>query len=128
MPYEPRTLPSPPHRPAAHLFDDVDVEAGLLDLGLQVDSLLAVGGRLCQLVQELQTRHLETGGREGGKGLHGCPVEREGRGYTTVSEHRTGGRKGYTAAPDEREARVRRLSHRVEREGRGYTAVSEDRT
>ena len=49
-----RTMKSRPH-----LLDDVDVEAGLLDLGLQVHSLLAVGSCFGQLVQELQAGHLE---------------------------------------------------------------------
>ena len=50
-----------------YLFDDVDVEAGLLNLGLQMDPLLTVGCCLCQLVQELKTGHLETGARTGGR-------------------------------------------------------------
>ena len=55
-----------------YLPDDVDVEAGLLNLGLQVDTLLLVGRELREPVQEPQARHLETGtknGRIDGAGL-----------------------------------------------------------
>ena len=44
---------------ATNLPEHVDVEAGLLDLGLQVDPLLLVGCQLGQSVEEAQTGRLE---------------------------------------------------------------------